>query len=49
MSGGEYKEGSIFLKETYTLENGEKKYAAEGGILAMAKRGGILIFPYARF
>jgi len=32
--------GSIIVKETFTTTNGEKEFAAQGGLLAMVKRGG---------
>lgn len=39
IAGGEYPDGSIIVKETFTWENGAKKFPAEGGIFAMVKRG----------
>jgi mono/diheme cytochrome c family protein len=37
---GEYAMGTIIVKETFTWEEGQQKFAEMGGILAMAKRGG---------
>ena len=38
--GSAYPRGSIIVKETFTWENGTRKFAATGGLLAMVKRGG---------
>ena len=40
LAGNQYGMGSIYVKEVFTWENGQKKIAEEAGILAMAKRGG---------
>ncbi|GEM_PF-2599418 len=40
LTGGEYAKGSIIVKETFTWENGQKRYAEAGGVFAMVKRGG---------
>lgn len=39
---GEYPEGTILVKETYSWNptTGTREFAAEGGLLAMVKRGG---------
>lgn len=39
-SGETYPVGTIVIKETMTWDNGAKKYADEGGLLGMVKRGG---------
>ncbi|MBC8233134.1 cytochrome P460 family protein [bacterium] len=38
--GDEYLSGTILIKETFTWEDDNPKFAEIGGILAMAKRGG---------
>jgi cytochrome c553 len=38
--GDEYTLGTILVKETFTWENGNQKFAATGGVVAMVKRGG---------
>lgn len=40
LEGNTYEQGSIYIKETFTWQNGEKVFAESGGILAMVKRGG---------
>ena len=37
--GEEFDNGSIFVKEIVTLENGSREFAESGGLLAMVKRG----------
>jgi len=39
IEGDEYAIGTILVKETFTWEDGNKKFADMGGVLAMAKRG----------
>lgn len=38
--GEEFPIGSIFVKEVFSFEGGDKTFADEGGLLAMVKRGG---------
>ncbi len=40
IDGAEYPVGSIVVKETFTTSAGDKVHAAQGGVLAMVKRGG---------
>ena len=40
MREGEYPVQAIFLKETFTWEDGRQKFTEPAGILAMVKRGG---------
>jgi len=39
-SGSSYPQGTLVIKETFRWVSGQKEYAASGGLLGMAKRGG---------
>ena len=40
LSGNEYPQGTIIIKETFTTQDGDKVFAEMGGLLTMVKRGG---------
>ena len=40
ISGDEYPQGTVIIKETFTTQDGDKVFAEMGGLLAMVKRGG---------